>query len=245
MKRALSSVLLGAVVAMNLYAAQNPSDQQLIDRIKINRTLFLSEEHPGIDLRQLAAKRNGDLSYKIMDDKGFDTCPQCDPNDPETNSYFEATVKSSDLIAVGKVVRNISALSSNHSLVITDSQWMITDVWKALPLSTADAKPESEVTVVTIGGTVLLDGHKISLQQANTESLRTGHTYLLFLKYIPESHSYRYVETDIDGYDLSGSEVRPLDNGVSLPYPGLLPNPTKYLAALKVAVMRSLHSEAQ
>lgn len=245
MKPAVSTLLFAIICVVQLHAAQNPSNQVLIDRIKINRTLFLSEEHPGVDLRQLAAKRNGDLSYKIMDDKGFDTCPQCDPNDPETNSYFEATVKSSDLIAVGKVVRNISALSSNHSLVITDSQWMITDVWKALPLSTADAKPESEVTVVTIGGTVLLDGHKISLQQANTESLRTGHTYLLFLKYIPESHSYRYVGTDIDGYDLSGSVVRPLDHGVSLPYPGLLSNPTKYLAALKVAVMRSLHSEAQ
>lgn len=244
MRSVVAIILLGIISAVQIRAAQNPTRQELIDRIKINRALF-AQWDSGRDLRQDAAKKNGDVAFAITNDEALPICPQCDPNNPEGNPYFEATVKNSDLIAVGKVVRNISALSKNHSVVITDSQFLITDVWKAPPLSAIHAEPESEVTVATVGGTVFLDGHQISSFLTNTQSLRTGHTYILFLKYIPQSHSYKYVHLDIDGYDLTGSEVYPLDKGASLPFPAMIANPAKFLAALKVSVIRSLHSEGE
>jgi hypothetical protein len=58
----------------------------------------------------------------------------------------------------------------------------------------------------------MVGGHRISSFVTTITSLKTNSRYILFLKYIPESQSYKKV--DLEGYDITNPTVLPLHKGV-------------------------------
>ena len=140
-------------------------------------------------------------------------CSDCPKPDRSDHPAVRRAAARSDLVVVARDVKNVSALTQKNSFVLTDSQMSVDQVWKADgPYNHPQTvSPGSEITVVTPGGVASVGGHTVRASLSNRIPLQVGHSYLLFLRYIPVSASYVPDSLDgLDGFDISGSKVIPL-----------------------------------
>lgn len=80
-------------------------------------------------------------------------------------------IREADVILTGHVLSNRSAWSEDRSVIHTDAEVRVDEVWKGLPDS-------DRVTVRVLGGTV--DG--MALEVEGSPRLETGENVLLFLR---------------------------------------------------------------
>jgi len=193
--------------------AQSVSDAELIERLKANRSNF-SELDNGPSLRSRAQTLGRDISVNPISFETPAQCKDCPRSDPTQDAQVMQAARQSDLVAVGRVVRNISCLTQNEAFVFTDSEFVIEEVWKSA--KSAPVAVGGEITVAAAGGAVIADGHHIRAAAPNVTTLQTGHQYLLFLKFLSNSQSYKPI--GLDGFDLTLTAVTP--RRFSTPPPG-------------------------
>jgi len=151
----------------------------------------------------------------------------------------------SDIILVGTVTKNISALTQSGGFVFTDSEFVIDEVLGAQTKS-ADRPAQAagdEVTITSPGGQLYADGHKISASVSDSPQLRPGRRYLLFLRYIPASQSYSRV--GIGGFDISGGLAVPLRTDPDITPAPIPDGRDQFIAAMRAALVAASQGGAR
>jgi len=172
-------------------------------------------------------------------------CNSCAAPDPENELSVKLATQKSDLVVIGRVTRNISSLTTSESFVITDSEFVIDEVWKDSSVSEPSLSHliGKEITIVTKGGVVRSDGHTIRVTPPNMAPLVRGDRYLFFLRYVPSSESY--VPVGLDGYDVTQNQVQPIHKTEEMPAAALASNSTLFLQALHASSAKALAERAK
>ena len=187
--------------------AQSVSYAELIERLKANRSNF-SELDNGPSLRSRAQTLGRDISVNPISFETPAECKDCPRSDPTQNAQVMQAARQSDLVVVGRVIRNISCLTQNEAFVFTDSEFIVEEIWKdAKLLNSAPVTVGREITVAAAGGAVIADGYHIRAAAPNVTTLQTGHQYLLSPKFMSNSQSYKPI--GLDGFDLTLTAVTP------------------------------------
>lgn len=110
-----------------------------------------------------------------------------------------------DAIITGTVKEKSSQLTENEEFIFTDYQLTVGDVVKQNTSSTILIG--SDITVTGPGGRILLQGKRIRAIDSVLPPLKVGQRYLIFLKYIPTTDSYREIESGatfrVDGHGIT------------------------------------------
>ena len=105
-------------------------------------------------------------------------------------------------ILIGKFTSSRTVMSSSGRAIYTEMIFHVSDVFEDVA---GHAAPGYDITIGVLGGTVRTkEGQVISLYTSPREySLQPGHTYLLVLRYLPETDLYSG-----SGWDVSDGVVR-------------------------------------
>lgn len=98
-----------------------------------------------------------------------------------------------DAIVTGTVRGKSSQLTENGEFIFTDYEFTVDDVVKEN--SSSAIRTDGEITVTGPGGTILLSGKRIRAIDSILAPLTAGQRYLLFLKFIPATDSYREIQS--------------------------------------------------
>ncbi|MBW4039169.1 MAG: hypothetical protein HIU91_09895 [Acidobacteria bacterium] len=230
------SLLAGAV------CAQSVPDSELVARIKANRSHF-SELDRGPNLEKQAANLGQDISADRSVSGNPGLCGGCAPPDPNNDPDVKRATAESDLIVIGEDVRNISSLTENKAFVFTDSEFIISEIWKDTG-TTGSAQPlafGSEITITTPGGVARSGGHRIEASLSHKAPMRAGHQYLMYLRYLPDSRSYAPV--GLGGFDISKLAVAPLWTLGTSPAQQLMSNKLAFIQALHSSTLHAIEQE--
>jgi hypothetical protein len=121
------------------------------------------------------AKKNRDLKYIY---KG----------EPDTVS-IQSLSCGADAVVIGLVQSRASQVTEDKNFIFTDYEVTLGEIWKDNAASPTDRS--TLMTVSRPGGAVNFNGKVITAEDASFPPLTTGGWYLLFLTYIPETNSYR------------------------------------------------------
>ena len=117
---------------------------------------------------------------------------------------------AADAIVMASFVSKSSQLTSNGSYIFTDYELRTEEVLK--DSGPGALKPERIITVTRPGGKVLLYGHSATYTELAFKPLLPGHRYLLFLKYLPTTGTYRAVSHEAS-FDITDTNVETLTEG--------------------------------
>lgn len=94
-----------------------------------------------------------------------------------------------DAIVIGVVQSKASQLTEDRDFVFTDYEIRVEDVWK----NSAQTPVEQGAlfTLTRPGGAVRMNGKVFTALDESFSALKPGRHYVLFLRYIPETGSYR------------------------------------------------------
>jgi hypothetical protein len=241
MKRKYLVVLVLSSCAY-VIAAQSIPDSELIARIQLNKSKF-PEWDKGANLKNKADTLGHDVTanIRVMGTSSLcDKCPEPDPaNDPEVK---RATI-ASDLIVAGHVTKNISALTQNEAFVFTDSEFVIDEIWKSekIPGRNSQVSVGEEITITHPGGIVKSHGHVIRAFLSNHIPLEPGHSYLMYLRYLPDSRSY--IPDGLKGFDVTESVVKSLETTSTPPAQGLMSARALFLQAMRASTNRAIEEQ--
>ena len=138
-----------------------------------------------------------------------------DPDHIETpEGYFGRVAQESDAVIRGKVTGKVSQITEDDSFLFTDYDVTVLEIFKnntVAPLTIGTA-----ITFTSLGGEVMVDdvilkagGDGVPLYPIKNQDV------LLFLKFVPETGSYK--RTTYDGsFELDGTSVRPFTRGFPL-----------------------------
>ncbi len=223
-------------------SAQSIPDSELIARLKANRSHFAQLDN-GPSLKDKANKLNQDVSRDLNVTGTPAICAGCPTPDPNDDPGVKGATNRSDIVVVGHDVKNVSALTQNEAVVFTDSELIIDQIWKnaASPESGPTVAQGSEITIAELGGAVRVDGHWIRASLSNRVPFKAGHTYVLYLKYLPDSRSY--IQVAFGGFDISSLAVVPLRTNEAPPAPNLLSNKPAFVQALHSSTLHAVEED--
>ena len=129
-----------------------------------------------------------------------------DPEAPE--DYFGSFAKESDAIIRGRAVSKVSQITEDDSFLFTDYELVVSEVFKNNATSPLDKG--TSITITCAGGKIIVD-EVVVKAGGNGEALLPldAQDVLLFLKFIPETGSYRLTRYN-GGFELNGKTVTPL-----------------------------------
>jgi len=116
------------------------------------------------------------------------------PTDPSaapltTNTFIQGLYCEADAVVVGTITSKESQLTDDGTFSFTDYQMTVTQVFKNNAF--ASIVPASSIEVTRPGGTILLNGRVIRVKDLSFPPLDSNENYLLFLKFVPSTGSYR------------------------------------------------------
>ena len=114
---------------------------------------------------------------------------------------------AADAVVVGKITSQVSQITENQKFIFTDYGFLVQEVLKNGTVGVV--QQESEITITRPGGAVLIAGKRITAIDDSVLPLRRGKQYLLFLRYLPETESFRSIDTG-ESYELAGNDVKAL-----------------------------------
>jgi hypothetical protein len=237
--RSIIAIFLTVSVAV---CAQTVTNSELATRLEASRSSFSQWDH-GADLRALAQSKNQDISRRLVVNETPILCDNCPKPDASNHPEVRMAVVASNVVLVARNVQNISALTTNNAFAFTNSDLKVEQVWKGggSDAQKGEILPGGEITVSTPGGTVHVDRHTISISVSNRIPMQVGHSYLLFLKYLPESSTY--VVSSLDGFDVTGPTVIPLSTTMKPPLEEYLSNPATFLNLMQQSTNRAINAE--
>ena len=222
--------------------AQAIPQSELLNRLQANSNRYAELEQPGVDLQKVADDQGTDivreLDMQINQAQCTPTDSTCPLKDDSNHWRIKQAVQNSDLIVIGTVLQQLGALTHGRSFVFTDTEISVGEVWMSR-IKDPHAVRGGEITVSTAGGSVRLNGHLITVTVNVLTPFKIGDRYLLFLKYIPQSHSYELVSPL--GFDLSGQAIVPLAPTL-LDAPGsqYFQNQSNFLRAMQSSMKHAL-----
>ncbi len=234
---------MGVLLSVSVAACgQSIPNSQSEVRLEASRSLFSQWDH-GPDLRAQAQAKNKNISRHIIVREESILCNNCPKPDPSNHPAVRMAAVASDVVLIARNIQNVSGLTTNDAFAFTNTQMSVQEVWKGSGSDTSKGQilPGEEITVSSPGGTVYVDGHTINVSLSNQLTLQVGHSYLLFLRYIPQSSTY--VASSLDGFDITGSTVIPLRKTMIPPLGDYLTNPTTFLNLMHQATNRAINAE--
>ncbi len=140
--------------------------------------------------------------------------------------FFGRFAQESDAIIRGRVIGKISQITEDDSFLFTDYDVAVSEVFKNNPSVPIDRG--ATITFTSLGGKIVLDDVIIKAG-GNGEVLYPigAQDILLFLKFIPETGSYKLTR-DNGSFELNGTSVRPFAGLFPLP-PGVFKDEASFL----------------
>lgn len=105
-------------------------------------------------------------------------------------SFLQENVCDADAIVQASVQSKSSQLTTDEDYVFTDYQLVVGEILKD-NLAHTIGSSEQQITLTRSGGFVSVNGHNIKAVDRVFKPLEMGKQYLLFLKFIPETLTYR------------------------------------------------------
>lgn len=153
--------------------------------------------------RSLIKKADEDLTIIIGERYPINNSP--DGTWPSQEAYLQNLSCDSDAIVTGRVKRKSSQLSEDSRSVFTDYEFEIRGVYKNE--SPIGKEVGDLITLTRSGGKLKLGRHTISVFDKSFKTLSIGKEYLLFLKYLSNSSSFK--PSDIEStFEVSGKQIR-------------------------------------
>jgi hypothetical protein len=189
-KTLLGVLCLGLFVAGS--SAQSPQQPTVGPAAKYDFATFHLAEQVGDDIPNLLAKSPGNVTLYGSEETGLQGALPDKPGEPP----FEVMSKTcgADLVIAGTATTNLSHMTARNSFLYTDWTFATSDVLKnnpAFPILVGES-----VIVARPGGTLTIDGRKVQAKVTNFPDFESDRSYLLYLKLIPGTKSYR-----ADSYD--------------------------------------------
>jgi len=176
--------------------SNQPLTQQYLQQVHLIHESLAAYNQPGPDLlMRLGASERGSriLMEGSVTEGGIDPLKNDD-------AEFATEVCRADAIVVGTPVSHYSFLSKNHSTVITDYKIQLASIIR--DSSKAPLVTDHEIVLTTPGGTVTMPEGTIEQHPALVSPLIRGHSYIFFLRYIPQSGQYGQADV-VNQYDVS------------------------------------------
>jgi len=120
------------------------------------------------------------------------------------NHFFRDLSCDSDAVVIGKVKNQSSQLTADEDFVFTDYDLSIKEILKDNPV--APIQPADDLTVTRPGGIVRLNNKSIRALDESLEPLSIGSCYILFLKHIPSTGSYKAFNSK-GSFELSNNRI--------------------------------------
>ena len=129
------------------------------------------------------------MTTHVSSDYGVSTTGN---NDKVSQQQLATAACQSDAVVVGRVLESAYHLSTSQTEVYGDHLFVLTRVLKAKDPS---VKPHSQIIVTRPGGTVPPPVGPITVTISDVPPLDPATDYLLLLKHLPDSDSYRALDT--------------------------------------------------
>lgn len=110
---------------------------------------------------------------------------------PPRSEFFAKLACQSDAVVVGKVIDQTALLSPDESMIFTDVEISVVETLKDNLKS--HIYPNQNITVTRPGGSLQLNGRKLSVVLSNFKDFSVGGQYLLFLKFLATTLDYEAV----------------------------------------------------
>ncbi len=108
---------------------------------------------------------------------------------PPLDEFLRKQTCDADAVVLGAVKDKTSQLIESGTFIFTDYVVTVQEVLK--DNSAAPIQQGGEITVTRLGGAVKLNGHIARATDPSMGPLKVGETYLLYLKFLPETGAYR------------------------------------------------------
>lgn len=182
---------LPALLASALAAAQQTPDPALLEHLQQDQRLFdeSPQRTPTLEDRVLKSAS----SLHLVEFACRYIPPEFKPERLGTRaaaeSFLAQMLQGSDVVLVGSLAEQVSALSEDKHSVFTEAGFRVDAV--LAQKQGGQVQAGERVYVAREGGRLLLAGHALSLDLADFPALRVGQTYLLFLHKAEHSDSYQ------------------------------------------------------
>ena len=123
--------------------------------------------------------------------------------------------EAADAVVIASFLNKSSQLTSSGTYIFTDYQLRTQEVLK--DNGSGKLKPDIIITVTRPGGKVLLFGQTATFTELAFKPLLPGHRYLLFLKYLGATNSYRAVGHE-GSFDITNATVESLSEAMARPF---------------------------
>jgi hypothetical protein len=121
---------------------------------------------------------------------------------PPQTEFIKRTTCNADVILIGTVRSKSSQITENLKAVFTDYEVAVDSVIFSKP----NLNLPPSITVTRLGGSILINNSRIDFRAAYQKQFKIGHSYLLFLNYLPQSDSYKTVDRE-SAFSVNGNRV--------------------------------------
>ena len=166
----------------------------------------------GKTISEWMASYRGEKIVLVTDIMGRRFIPlnHSEPEIPE--DYFGRFAQESDAVIRGRAINRISQITEDGTFLFTDYDLVVSEIFK--DNTTTPIDKSKMITVTCLGGKIVLDDVILKAGGSSEATLPINdHDVLLFLKFIPETGSYKLTRYD-SGFELNGISVRPLVDDV-------------------------------
>ena len=126
---------------------------------------------------------------------------------PTTDLIIRQLYCEADAIVTGTIKSKASQLTEDETFTFTTYQMSINQVFKSAVSS--PIFPGGSIEVTRPGGAILLDGRVIRVRDESFPRLDVNESYLLFLKLVPSTGSYRAFRRASD-FEITGDNFSPV-----------------------------------
>ena len=187
-------------ISASMLSGQDKSANANEQAAKVHSQLWHGNDE-GKTIPQRLAKTEGDLTIINDNDRNEnDYAHQIQPAYPPLRMVEFACM--SDAVVVGTPVSGgVSHMTADLSFVYSEWKFQITSVLEDNPKSPISGS----IQVVRAGGTLTINGRKVVGKEWDFPAFQPGDEYLLYLKYLPETGSYKAIAGR--SFDLSHGSV--------------------------------------
>lgn len=143
--------------------------------------------------------------------------------------FFGRLAQESDAVIRGRITGKISQITEDDSFLFTDYDVVVSEIFQNN--LTAPIDRGTTITFTSLGGKIVLDD--VIMKAGGTGQVLypiSNQDILLFLKFIPETGSYKLTR-DTGSFELNGASVRPFAGLFPLP-PGVFKNEASFLKVI-------------
>ena len=202
----LFTTLIVAVTVANITLSgqdrQTPSTNEVMTEKQKEHSKLYKEYKVGKKLREVAEETPGTEVgvIKGIREKTFN--PDSAPFD--LHSFLKNLTCDADAIVIGVIKDQSSQLTEDEDFVFTDYKMSVEQILK--DNASSPIQLTSGLTISRPGGIVQLNNKRVRALDESLEPLSIGHRYVLFLKHIPATGSYKAFDS-YGSFQLSDKKI--------------------------------------